>query len=327
MAVGIKEIARACGVSVGTVDRALNNRPGIKNETKDRILATAKKLNYHPNHLARCLATGCTKTIGVVCLDICDSFFSSLINVIEEVARQNGYFTTLIITRSDVDTELEGIRYLAERKVDGLILFPIAKGADYERMLKKLDIPVVTIYNRISDNFSHVDVDCRHIMAEAVSFICEKGYKHIAYVDVNNMYMDVKKNVYSFKQRRAGYLDAVKKYDLDDKIFDCCDEEGIINYICDTSGKKALLCAYDTIAIRILNTGRLHGIKVPEDVGIMGFNNIEMLGNIFPRIYSVDCNISEIGKSAFYELHNLIKGSEPKGDIVIPYRISKGESL
>lgn len=329
MAGSIKEIARICGVSEGTVDRALNNRPGIKEATKQRVLEVARELNYHPNHLARCLATGCTKTIGVVCLDICDSFFSSLINVIEDVAKENGYFVTLIITRSDVDTEIEGIRYLADRKVDGIILFPIAKGKDYSEMLKKLNIPVVTIYNRISSDFCHIDVDCKQIMKKAVSYIRKKGYEKIAYIDVGRMYMDERKNVYSFAERRQGYIEGIKEEGLQEKIFYGFKEDEILDYITENKGseKRAILCAYDTFAVRTMSMCRKNKLLVPNDVGLMGFNNMYILDHIYPRIYSVDCNIEEIGKSAFKLLFDKMNGEAGMGDIVVPYTFVEGESL
>lgn len=327
MSVSIKQIAKMCGVSEGTVDRAINNRPGIKEETKQKILAVAKKMNYQPNHLARCLATGCTKTIGVVCLDICNSFFSSLINVIEEIAKENGYFITLIVTRSRIEKEIEGINYLAGRKVDGLILFPAVKGNEYENMLKNLNIPIVTIYNRISPEFVHIDVDCRKIMEKAVEFIADKGYDNIAYMDVGRIYKDSRNNVYSFKQRLAGYMDGVKKIGMKKQVFSGFKEANILEYINNTPGKKAFLCTYDTYAVRILSMSRKYNIKVPEDIGLMGFNNMDVLNDIYPRIYSVDCNIELIGTTAFNKLYELMQGKNDVEDAVIDYRFSEGNSL
>lgn len=128
MSVSIKEIARMCGVSEGTVDRALNNRSGIKEETKKRILETAEKMNYHPNHLAKSLATGCTKTIGVVCFNIIDSFFSSLIEVIENTAKEQGYFIMLILTKNNKEKELEAINTIYRKKGGRAYIVPCRKG-------------------------------------------------------------------------------------------------------------------------------------------------------------------------------------------------------
>lgn len=329
MAVSMKQIAKICGVSEGTVDRALNNRPGIKEETKQRILKVAHEMNYHPNHLARCLATGCTKTIGVVCFNICNSFFSSLIEAIEQAAKEKGYFITLILSENNVEHEIEGLKYLANRKADGLILFPVTGDENHIKMLKELDIPVVTIYNRLSDDFAHIDVDCRSIMDSAVAFIKNKGYDRIAYLDIN-MQKSIDKgiNVYSFSERRKGYIEGIKYFGMEPKIFEDFHRDEIINYIrSNKNEKKAILCAYDTFAVKTLSMCRELGYKVPQDVGLMGFNNMQVLDDIYPRIYSVDCNIEEIGRTAFARLYNLMNGGDDVSDCIIDYKFSNGESL
>ena len=91
----IKELAKACGVSEGTVDRAVNNRSGIKESTKKRILEMAEQMDYRPNHLAKSLATGITKTLGIVSVDLSNNFFALLVESIEQTAREHGYFVNL----------------------------------------------------------------------------------------------------------------------------------------------------------------------------------------------------------------------------------------
>ena len=97
----IKDIAAYCHVSEGTVDRALNNRYGIGEKTKRRILEAASELNYQPNHAGRSLATGLTMTIGIVCFDLYNNFFPELIDTIESEAKQRGYFIHLILTHME----------------------------------------------------------------------------------------------------------------------------------------------------------------------------------------------------------------------------------
>ena len=333
MAVSIREIAKICGVSEGTVDRALNNRSGIKESTKCKILEVAKELNYQPNHHARCLATGRTNTIGVVCINMQDSFFSNLLESIEASAKKAGYFITLVLTHNSIEQELEGIRYLVNRGVDGIILFPVAGGSEYVNMLKEYKIPIVTIYNRISDDFPHIDVDSYKSMRDAVSFIHNKGYDNIAYLDIN--FSAARKagiNIYSFERRRAGYEQAVSELGLSANIIEGYNRDNVLDYIkCNKDGRCAVLCAYDNLAIKVLSMCRLEGLSVPRDVGLMGFNNQSVLNDIYPRIYSIDCNIDEIGKTAFGKLCRLINGRENNEscvtDTVISYSFSQGESL
>ena len=350
MAVSIKEIAKICGVSEGTVDRALNNRSGIKAETKERILAVAAKHNYKPNHMARCLATGKTKTIGVVCINTRDNFFSYLLEAIEAAAKKAGYFITLILSHNKIEEEIDGIRYLINRGVDGLILFPVARGDEYVKVLKELNVPIVTIYNRISGEFPHIDVNSMEIMKNAVKMIHNKGYNKIAYLDVNfDKARDSGINIYSFEQRRLGYETGISELGLENYVIEGFRRETIKEFIdsktdsenevantdnpddsieCKCNSKSAILCSYDNLAIKVLSMCREEGYVVPRDIGLMGFNNLQILDDIYPRLYSVDCNIKMIGSEAFETLNRMMNGGEKENDdVVIDYFFSEGTSL
>lgn len=324
----IKDIAAICGVSLGTVDRALNNRSGINEETKNKILQVAKELNYQPNHLARCLATGSTNTIGVVCINLKNNFFASLIEEIESTANANGYFINLILTHNDPQREIEGIKYLARRKVDGLIIFPVGMGIEYEMELKKLNVPIVTVYNRISSDFTHVDVDGRQIMRNAVSFIVEKGYNRIIYLNAGVKLREQGTNTYSFDERRQGYIEGVKDEMLDEIILDGFDRDKLLQLIhSKKDGKTAILCPFDLMAIRVLSFLKDNGINVPNQVGIMGFDNIDLLEMFTPRLQSVDCGIRNIGRKAFSILHRQMNQEERVHDCVVGYSFTDGETL
>jgi len=330
----IKDIAKKCGVSEGTVDRALNNRPGISEKTKEAIIKVSKELDYKPNHMARCLATGSTKTIGVVATNISNDFLSAMIEEIEKCATENGYFISLILTRDDLNKELLGIKYMAERKVDGLIIFPIGQGVEYEGELKKLNVPIVTIYNRISCDFTHVDVDCRLIMRNAVEKLYEEGYRRIIYMDLGiNRLKEKKINIFSLHQRRMGYEEGIKKKGIKGITFECFDKDRLLALLKeyretgDENLKTAVLSPCDIIAIKILNLCKNNGIDIPKDAGIMGFDNIDMLQNITPRINSIDCGARNIGKTAFEILQKKIKKEYQMGDVVSPYSFTEGETL
>ena len=312
------------------MDRALNNRPGIKTSTKERILAMAEEMNYHPNHMARCLATGSTKTIGVIGVDLRNNYFAMMIESIEMAAKERGYFINLILTQNDPAKEREAVQYMKERQVDGLILFTICTGEEYTMLLKELRVPVVTIYNRLSPDFVHVDVDCRHIMRSSVSYVVEKGYRHIIYLDPCFQKMKNRGiNVYSVEERRLGYLEGMEEEMLGEgTIIEEFDEEKILSLIKQSAGEPTVfICRNDTPAITLLNIFRRNGIRVPEDVGIMGFDNIEILDSISPRLTSVDCGIKTIGRKAVLKLLRLIQGEKDLTDCTVGYQIIEGESL
>lgn len=330
MACTIKDIAIACGVSEGTVDRAINNRKGISEKTKARILEVAKEMNYEPNHLARCLATGTTMTIGVVCATITSSFFSTLVESIEYRAREKGYFINLIISRGDKERELEGVHYMINRKVDGLIIFPAKQGEDYVKEFKKLNVPIITIYNRISKDFTHVDVDCRTIMRNAVKMISRKGYDNVIYVDFYRSSYSKDNNSFSIDERLCGYKEAIDTLNMDRVIYNDMQGEDIVEkilYYKDKKRKVAILCVNDMVAIKMLNLFRTRGLSVPEDVGIMGFDNIDMLSAIIPKINSVDCHIRNIGKTAVDMLILKMNGEKNLQDVVLDYSFTEGDTL
>ncbi|MBP3569870.1 MAG: LacI family DNA-binding transcriptional regulator [Lachnospiraceae bacterium] len=325
----IKDIAIKCNVSEGTVDRALNDRPGIKKETKEKILQVAKELGYRPNHLASCLAKGSSKTIGVVCTGLGNPFFSSFVEAIERMAYENGYYLNLILTHGSREKEMEGINYLVSRQVEGLIIIPLGFGAEYEQELLQFHIPIVTVYNRISDKFTHVDVDGRLIMKNAVQRMVEKGYRRIAYLDLGyGTPCDLKNNRYSLNQRRLGYIDGIENGGLGIPVIMTNYEwEPIEEFLTGGDGKPAILCPFDAVAIHVLDIMRQHNILVPEQVGIMGFDNISILDSISPRICSVDCEIKGLGQKAFQALLQIINGDTVVRDYVTNYTFVEGESL
>ncbi len=329
ISVRIKDIAKRCNVSEGTVDRALNNRGGIKEETKELILRTAKEMNYQPNHLARCLAKGKTYTIGVIGINLSNTFFSMLIESIEAQARKKGYFIELILTHNDKEREQEALKYFSIRKVDGLIIFPVGRKEDLEEVLLKMELPIVSVYNRIvCGKIVHIDVDCKKIMRNAVSYMAGKGYKKIWYLNWGIERLQEKNiNIFSLEQRRCGYEEGLKKEGLGEpSVMVRYDEERLLS-IAGTDIKTAVLCPCDNIAIKVLELYKRKGIGVPEDIGIMGFDNIEMLERIYPKICSVDCKIRTIGQRAFDMLLSKINNEDNIHDVVVDYSFTEGETL
>ena len=314
----IKELAKACGVSEGTVDRAVNNRSGIRESTKQHILEMAEQMDYRPNHLAKSLAIGSTKTIGIVSVDLSNNFFALLVESIEQTAREHGYFVNLALSHNDPEKEMEAIKYMAERRVDGIILFPLGKGVEFSSFLKKLGIPIVTIYNRIECDFVHV------------SFLAQKGYNEMIYIDPHFEKMKSGGiNVFSIEQRRIGYLEGLKEEMLGDgEILEDMDERQLVGIAKRKDGmKKVFICRNDTPAVRLMTMFRENNIRVPEDVGIIGFDNIAILDNISPRLTSVDCNIKTTGRKATMNLIRMINGEKDIKDCVVGYNIVEGETL
>ena len=135
-------------------------------------------------------------------------------------------------------------------------------------------------------------------------------------------------NRYSLNKRRQGYIDGMAINGLGEPVvMTTFDWEPIEEFIKADGGKPAILCPFDNVAIKVMNMLREHGIKMPEEVGLMGFDNIPLLDSISPRLCSVDCEIKDLGRKAFSVLLQLIQGDENVSDYTTTYTFTDGQSL
>jgi LacI family transcriptional regulator len=329
MSLTIKEIADICGVSHGTVDRALNNRPGISEKTKGKILKVARELNFKPDFLARSLAKGSTKTIGVVIFDLYNRSFSQLTSAIEIESRKHHYFVNLLLTEKDVQTERKVIEHLVDRKVDGIILFPINFGAEFESYLESLRIPVVTVCNKLSDAWSYIGIDDRRAMRGAVDHIASKGYERVVYICPPLAYRGIT-NIYTQEERLQGLLEGLQQSRSIPMPTIITDKNYIeaLSRIDLKSARTAIMCSCDLYALEVMNYIKKQGLEIPSDVGIMGFDNIDVLKYVTPRLTTVHYDMEQMGTFAVAEL---MKKLNERGDFSTPpllqYNIIEGESL
>lgn len=175
------QLAKICGVSQGTVDRALNGRKGISPKTKEKILATAQEYGYCPNIHARSIAGGKSMLIGVVVFDLENQYFSDILTAIEKEFTANGYSTIAMFTNKDSKKEITCIENLYHMSVDGIVLCPINKGEEFENYLLSLNTPIVTIGNKL-DNIPFAGIDNALSMRETVEYVLSKGYEKLIYV-------------------------------------------------------------------------------------------------------------------------------------------------
>jgi LacI family transcriptional regulator len=312
MGVTTKEIADICGVSRGSVDRALNNRPGINEETKKMIMMTAEKLGYQPNLVARSLVKGKTMTLGVVVFELSNRFFTQLLVAIEAKARDYGYFVYLTSANTNPDEELECIEQLMSRQIDGLILYSVNRGESFNQYLKNLKIPVITISNRVSEDWPFIGLDDKQTIIDAVNYLFGKGYTRTIYVTPPMAHKD-QMNMYSLEQRILGYQEAYKSRSNSGNpiIIEGPNYKKItaeINKIGDQ--KIAVLCANDLCALEVKDFLNNEGFKIPIDIGIMGFDNIDVLKFISPPLTTINYPIEEMGKLAVDFVIKAINGED-----------------
>ena len=296
-------------MSIGTVDRALNNRPGINQKTKERIQSVSREIGYHPHLVARSLKTGRTSTVGIVVYDLDNRFFAQLVNAIESVARESGYFIYLTLSHHDLSREKECLEHLASLNVDGVLIVPTNKGGEFIRFVKSLPVPVVAIGNRISPTIPFVGLQDKEAIRSAVGVIAGRGYTRVIYVSPPLSYGQ-RENIYEVEERYAGFRAGVQEHSLQSGVIrDKHFQEALQEAIKGDSARTAIMCSSDIYALECLRLLGSWGMRVPEDVGLLGFDDIDFLKYIRPALTTISYPTAEIAHEAFRILKELMAGA------------------
>ncbi|MDU0202509.1 LacI family DNA-binding transcriptional regulator [Paenibacillus sp. MAH-36] len=323
-----KQIAELCGVTRGTVDRALNNRPGIHPDTRDKIMRVAEELGYRPHFLAQSLVKGHTKTLGIVLFDIHNQIFSQLFHAFEAEARKRGYIVYLVLSNRDKELEMEYINNLLDRRVDGIALLPANDNKKFESFLLRSRTPIVTFGNRLASPFPYIWINDKQAICDSVAFLAEQGYRHLIYLSPPLMRKG-KENIYVPEQRYQGFLQACAE--IPDMRFNVIAQKQYLmelETLMETIDSKcAILCSSDVYALEVLKWLKARKIRVPDQVGLMGFDNIEFLKYINPSLTTVDYNVNEIGTKLADLLIRRINDEEVPAETLIDHHVLQGESV
>lgn len=285
----IKDVAKLAGVSVSTVSRVLNTSGYVERVTEERVMAAIKQLNYKPSQIARGLVSKKTKTFGLVLPDITNPFFPELARGAEDEARRHGYNIMLCNSDGDVEKEKMYLGVLQEKCVDGIILVGSRlKEETLGRMLAELAIPAVLL-----DRTCHLDIhsiSTNNILGSylATKHLIDQGYKSIAHISGPQLSP-------SGQQRLAGYQKALKEHGLPYDVVLVTEGDYRI-----TGGAVAMqrllrlscipaavFCANDLMAIGALEVLQEAGVKVPEEVALVGYDGIHLSKYVYPKLTTV----------------------------------------
>jgi len=327
------ELAALCGVSRGTVDRALHDKPGINPATKAHILKLAAEHGYRPDYLGSSLVRGRTRTIGVVVFDLKNRYFAQLLQEIEQTARRLGYAVLISLTDKQVALEVEALENLRNRRVDGIILQPVGFGEAYEHFLAGLRTPVVMVGNRLSLRWDYVSFNNKQAAADAVRFLAGRGYQHLIYMAPPLRYAG-KSNISAQEERLAGVMTTARELDLaTDVIRDQPYIEQTLAHIHQSRARTAVLCSSDWYALTLFQASQHAGLHIPDDFGLMGFDRLDIFDLIKPELTSIVHPIEAIGSKAVEQLVLRIDERTQAGavatagrEILLPYRIEPGSS-
>lgn len=297
----IKDIARQLNISISTVSRALRNAHDVNADTKKAVMALADELQYQPNQLALSLRKQQTHTIGVIVPNL-DYVLATMVRGIDEVALEAGYTVMVCQSNESFGREMVNTRRLMDSLVDGFIISVSSetKVYDHFKKIQEKEVPMV-IFDRLIPNLAapSVRLDNEEGGCLATEHLIEQGYKRIAI-------LAGPKNLGISNQRLDGYLAALAKHKVkrDNDLIVHCDFNQDYAYFATEellSMKKrpdAIFCISDRMAIGAMLAIKKRGLRMPGDIGLVGFNNDPVVSLVTPGVSSVEQPSFELGKAA-----------------------------
>lgn len=313
--IALSDIAEECKVSKTLVSMVLNGRGdayGISKETQTRVFQIAEKFNYKPNQIARGLRLGKSNTIGLVVSDISNPFYAKIARGVEDYASKSGY--NLIICSSDENVEKEAalLRMLKERQVDGLLISTTFSSSKEIMSLMRESLPFVLIdrfFPHTETNYVIVDNYMGGMMA--TEHLISLGYNRIAHMTLTPNHLT------SLKDRKRGYLDALKKHDIRiNKRFISQIPYGDIKknvynelraLIASPNNVQAVFMANNNITTAFLECVNELKLRIPHEIALVSFDDIELFKVFYPQITAISQPIDDICRLSVTTLLDEIK--------------------
>jgi LacI family transcriptional regulator len=295
----------------------LNQSGTVRPETARKVWRVAAELNYYPNSHARALVSGRSRLLGLIVSDITNPFFPELVHSFEALATQQGYDLILTSTSYQTARMVGCVRRMLERKVDGVAIMTSEMDLGLIKELARRGVPLVFMdVGRVGPRMSHVLVDYAHGIRQAVDHVLALGHKRVGFITGPL-------DLHSARTRRQAFLDGLRKHGIkaDPKLI----REGThtaeggqhaMTFL--LRGPKrptAVVCSNDWTAIGALHAIHAAGLRVPDDISVVGFDDIPLARYISPPLTSVRMSAGDVGSTAFDALFRLIGGERLEGDI------------
>ncbi len=308
----IYDIAQKLSISSTTVSRGLQDNPAINKHTRKKIQDTAKELGYRHNTFASSLRKQKTNTIGIIVHELNSNFITSVLAGIEKVTAAAGYDLIIAHSSESYEKEAANALNLFHKRVDGLIasLAFTTKGLDHYQAFYEKGIPVI-FFDRVEEQIesTKVVIDNYKCGYQATHHLIEQGCKRIVLVTAN-----LSRNVYA--QRHKGYTDALfdnaiaynKKYVLIKDLSEQCGVEAALEILKMKPLPDGAFITNDFSAAVCMRTLKEHGIRIPEDIAIVGFNNDAISKIIEPQMTTINYPGIDVGEIAARNLIDHLKG-------------------
>lgn len=329
MSVTIKDIAKIANVSIATVSKVINEKThDISAETVKHVESILESENYVPNHHARSIKTNETKTIGLVIPDIRNAFFTDIARGAEDESFANGYSIFFASSDDKIDKEIKIINSMAANRVDGIIIVG-SNERDYEKESKlSISIPAISIDRIINYQFivSNIFTSNFHGAQLAVNHLLENGHKRIVNLagPTNNLVSN---------ERVSGYKTELENHniEIDEKLIISGDFSISSGYERVMAMKNidftAIFASNDMIAIGAISALVERGYKVPEEVSVIGVDNIELAKHANPPLTTINQDSYRMGRLAVKNMIQHLKGRKQAGAIELTQEILIRDSV
>lgn len=310
--VRLKDIADKTGFSTNTVSLALRHSPRIPQQTRDVIQRAAAELNYLPNQIAKSLVSRETKTIGLVLTDINNPVLTHTAQSIELALSARGYGTLFATSNNNLTEEIRAIEMVRARQVDGILIYPTGhRQLDHLRMLRRANYPIVLLVGEADAGIDAVGMDERRGAHKATRHLIDVGHRRIALIDGANPQGN--------REKREGYQQALAEAGIGFEPALVLDPRGnsvdrgywaIDGVMSGPDRPTAIFAANDSLALGALRWCLKHNVRVPEDVAIVGMDNIEFGEYAGVPLSSVDYAVETVTRMAVERLMRLIAAGD-----------------
>lgn len=296
----IYDVSVLAGVSLATVSRVMNNNAKVSEKTRVKVLAAMEELGYKPNTIAQSLASNRSNSVGILVSELYGYFYSAMLSGIEKELRRAGKHVIIAAGHSNKSDEVDGIEFLINRSCDALILHVEAVSDEYLEELSKSNTPFVLINRQVEAISSNcIVLNNEHGGYLATKAVLEQGHKDIAYISGPLWKRDA-------QDRLVGHKKALSDYgvEFNDSMFIESDytESGGVQSMKQLLAKdvsfSSLVCANDEMASGAMSESRAQGLSLPDELSIVGFDNVVFARHLYPKLSTVEYPINAMGKMA-----------------------------
>lgn len=331
----IKTVAKKAGVSISTVSRVLNSPESVRQETRERILKVVEELNYRPNSVARSLSSKQTRTLGLIVPNASDFFVNELYKGVNRAATSRGLKVILYDSDYQRNRVVSGLSFMEEHRVDGIVFASDFISSEHEELFLKLKVPVALVLTEsTSAELTAFKVDDVQASFDAVKYLVSRGHKNIGMIS-GELSDEV-----SGKSRYNGYRMALNHFGLEFTNEHVAFGDwryqhgyaGMGELLSHREKTKitAVFAGSDEMAIGAMRRAYDSGLRVPEDISIIGFDDLSIADMVTPKLTTVRQPFQQIGNDAVHYIVDVLEGKrrESNGGVrYLPHQIIGRESV